>query len=273
MSFVKDFFLNPDRIRKVMVDKIKNELNIDIPARQAIKASSHEGKEAVLRWLNHYKLLRSFPKEETLKPRSNLADAIIAAGSTISSSLMYPSITVRHTEICDICNAAEGVKVEQENGKVKDRNLKSLPSKLLWLLHPDVVPIFDSQAWNAITVVARLAKKVATPDIQSKKNATLDEYCTFLKLHPLCFGEFYAEIDTFIGGEFSKIFESAHQKNGGAITEEDAKSQYANHITVIDQLLWHLGSEIPLEGCITKRSTKKKTARETPVPHSFSHPH
>jgi hypothetical protein len=265
MSFIKDFFLNKERITKIMSDKIKNELNIDIPARQAIEASSQQSKAPVLKWLNHYRLLRGLPKEVQLKPRSNLADAIIAAGSTISSSLTYQSIIERHTQIYAICNSAEGVKVKQDDGSLKNRNLKSLLSKLLWLLHPNVVPIFDSQARNAMTVVARLAEKVPTPDIQSKKNATLDAFCTFLELHKLCFAEFYEAIDTLIIEEFGKIFDGVPRKSGGSITEQDARSQYANHITVIDQLLWHLGSEIPLEGCITKRVRKKTTSIKTSI--------
>ncbi|MFZ1010993.1 MAG: hypothetical protein WAN65_29410, partial [Candidatus Sulfotelmatobacter sp.] len=241
-------------------------LHIDIPARQALETSSQQGKGVVLKWLNHYMLLRSLPKEQPLRPRSNLADTLITNGPGIGSSLTYSLIIDRHIAVRAICNSAQGVKVKQEDGSEKDRDLKSLPSKLLWLLHPDVVPIFDSQAWSAMTVVARLAGKVPTPDEQSKKDANLNEYCTFLELHQRCFGELYDAIDAIIGEEFSKIFDGAPRKNSGSITQEDAKRQYANHVTVIDQLLWHLGSEVPIEGCLTKRIRKEKTAQGHPLP-------
>jgi branched-subunit amino acid permease len=71
------------------------------------------------------------------------------------------------------------------------------------------------------------------------------------------FGELYAKIDTIVAEEFSTIFTNATRKNN-ANTEADAKRQYANHMTVIDQLLWHLGSEIAVDGCVSKRIRKNR---------------
>jgi hypothetical protein len=98
------------------------------------------------------------------------------------------------------------------------------------------VPIFDSQAWRAINVIAQLTDKIPI-------DLTLTKYDVFLQLHTDCFGAFYSAIDQLIGDEFSDIFDAATQ-NEKASVKEAAKRQYANHITVIDQLLWHLGKEI-----------------------------
>ena len=74
-----------------------------------------------------------------------------------------------------------------------ERDFTSLASKLLWLLHPSVVPIFDSQAWCATNVIARVANKVDTPDPQDRSDSILNRYCAFLKLHARCFKDLYGE--------------------------------------------------------------------------------
>jgi hypothetical protein len=65
-----------------------------------------------------------------------------------------------------------------------------------------------------------------------------------------------------VGAEFSTIFASATRKN----TEAEAKRQYANHMTVIDQLLWHLGSVVAVDGCVTKRTKTKPKESAAGVP-------
>jgi hypothetical protein len=87
---------------------------------------------------------------------------------------------------------------------------------------------------------------LVTPDL------ILNPYCAFLKLHALCFADLYDRIDAMVAAEFSAIFANAKRKNK-TITEADAKRQYANHMTVTDQILWHLGSLVAVAGCITRR--------------------
>jgi hypothetical protein len=260
MSLIEDFFLDKDRIRKVLSDKIKNELPFDIPARRALERVSPQGKDALLKWFHHYKILRSLPKEETSHSRSNLVDAIIKDAANIRRDLTFDSIIDRHSEISKLCNSVEGVKAPNKDGDTNDRSFRSLASKLLWLLYPTVVPIYDAQAWHAITVIARLANKVETPDPAPRgRNSILDEYCAFLKLHRLCFSTLYEPIDKIVAEDFGSIFDGVPTMPGTSIKKEDAEQQYANHITVIDQLLWHLGNDVPVADCLKKRvgTTKK----------------
>ena len=125
--------------------------------------------------------------------------------------------------------------------------------KLLWLLHPNEVPIFDDRAWRAINVIARLADKVETPDPRDKSAFTLNEFCAFLKLHRLCFSAVYERIDKIISEEFDRIFDSAKRRDAGT-RKEDAARQYANHITAIDQILYHLGGAVPVDKALTKKA-------------------
>jgi hypothetical protein len=165
----------------------------------------------------------------------------------VSAEDRHTEIIQRHAAICTLCKAVPGVNAE--------RNFAVLASKLLWLLHPSKAPIFDDLAWRAINVVARLAEKVETPDPAGKSASTLNEFCAFLKLHALCFSGIYERIDEIILEEFDTIFDSAKRQVAG-ITKENAARQYANHITVIDQILVHLGGIVPVEGCLEKAGRK-----------------
>jgi hypothetical protein len=224
---------------------------------------------AITTWMQRYSVAPR-GKGITTTVRTRLVKAIIDDASQIKRSLAAPSIIEghseiiqRHTEIRTLCNAVEGIKLKDKEGQEMERDFTSLASKLLWLLHPSVVPIFDSQAWCATNVIARVAKKVDTPDPQDRFDSILNRYCAFLKLHALCFKDLYDPIDKIIAEEFAAIFESAAQKNS-AIKKDDAERQYANHMTVIDQLLWHLGSEVPVAECLTDRIRKKRPKKESP---------
>jgi hypothetical protein len=124
----------------------------------------------------------------------------------------------------------------------------------------DSQDIFDSQAWCATKVIARLSGKIETAGllVDGRRAFVLDQYCAFLKLHDMCFSHLYAPIDKFVAQEFSLIFSGAKRQDA-SITEANAKNQYGNHMTVIDQILWHLGSDIAVEGCVTKTDRKKTT--------------
>lgn len=231
MCFIETFFLNPERIRDVMSYKIKFELEKDLPARHALENPAAEGQAAIVQWLNHYRVLMGIPADLRLR----LVDALVGHVPEIRLDSVTPALIDSHTAISKCCSS------------VVPRDFTSLGSKVLWLLHPEVVPIFDSQASHAISVVARLANKVPTPDL--KPTAGANKYCTFVKLHTLCFAEFYGRIDETISEQFSDIFDAA-APHGHASSKEDAKRQYANHVTVIDQLLWHLGDETAIEECL-----------------------
>jgi hypothetical protein len=255
MTFIEDFFLDKERIRKVLSDKIAGELHLDSAARQGLEHPSPvqtDAEKAVTKWMDRYRVLRL-----STTVREKLVKAIIADASQIRRSLTAAEIIDRHAEIRTLCNTVEGIRIRDKNtGTEKDRNVTSLASKLLWLMHPETVPIFDSQSWWATTVIARISGKVYTPGSLVTSDLVLNQYCAFLKLHILCFGDLYATIGTIVAEEFSTIFANATRKNN-ANTEADAKRQYANHVTVIDQLLWHLGSEIAVDGCVSKRIRKK----------------
>ena len=219
-------------------------------------------EKAVTTWMDRYRVLRGRNLSKTV--REKLVKAIIADAPQITRSLTTDAIPERHAEICTLCNTVEGIKIKNEKtGTEKDRDFTWLASKLLWLLHPDIVPIFDSQAWCATNVIARISGKVYTPGSLVAQDTTLKPYCAFLKLHALCFGNLYNRIDTILAVEFSTIYANATRKNNSN-TEADAKRQYANHMTVIDQMLWHLGSDIAVEGCITKRVKKKAGRKKAP---------
>lgn len=259
MCLIEDFFLDKERIRKVVKEKIEGALHIDFAARQALENTApiqSEAEKAVNDWGNLYKVLR-------VKARADLVKAIINGAPQIRSDLVagsaeerHTEISQRHAEICTLCNTVQRVR-NKDGG---ERDFKVLASKLLWLLHPSKVPIFDDLAWRAINVVARLAEKVETPDPEHESASTLNEFCAFLKLHALCFSDIYERIDKLILEEFDTIFDSATRQND-AITKEDAASQYANHITVIDQILVHLGSAVPVEGCLVKKTGRNGTKK------------
>jgi len=265
MAFIEDFFLNRERIRKVLLYKIEAELHMDLPARQALENPTEQsGVEAsVTTWMDHYRVLRG--KNLTTTVRTRLVKAIINGASEIKRDLAASSIVERHTEIQTLCNSVEGIKLKDKDGNERDRDFTSLASKLLWLLHPSVVPIFDSQAWCATNVIARLVDKVPTDDPQAKSDSILNAYCAFLKLHTICFADLYNPIDKIISEDFGKIFEDAPRKNSTSIKKKDAERQYANHMTVIDQLLWHLGSEVQVEECLTKRIRKRRARNRQQV--------
>jgi hypothetical protein len=257
MCLIDDFFLDRERVRKVVKSKIENELFVDFAARKAIETSNAAGADAIVDWMQHYGVVQGFTKDT----RARLAAALINQSSEINQDLT-PSVLDRHAAVTNLCNSVEGVKTKNKrNGKEKVRQCTSLSSKLLWLLHPDEVPIFDSRAWRAINVIARVVEKAETPDPEDRSSVTLNQYCAFLRLHEVCFSHLYDPIKQIVTREFDKIFSSATQQNGG-VSKEDAAKQYANHMTVIDQMLWHLGGAIPVDGCYTL--TVKKSLRKNP---------
>jgi len=257
MCFIEDFFLDKERIRKVVKKKIEGALQIDFAARQALEstAPNQEAEKAIDDWGILYKVLRVKAKTDLVKAIINGEPQIRRDLVATSTEEKHTEIIQRHTEIYTLCNAVQGVR-HKDGG---ERDFKALASKLLWLLHPSEVPIFDDLAWCAINVVARLAEKVETPDPKDKSASTLNKFCAFLKLHSLCFSDIYERIDQIILGEFDTIFDSAERK-GPAITKENAARQYANHITVIDQILVHLGGTVPVEECL-KKTGKKGTQK------------
>jgi hypothetical protein len=260
MCLIDDFFLDQERVRKVVKNKIESELHFDFAARQAIEGvkTGSDAEIAVVKWMEHYGVVQGFTKET----RSRLAQALINQSSEIKHDLT-PSIRDRHAAITKICNSVEGVKRKnKKNGKEKERECTSLVSKLLWLLHPHEVPIFDSRAWRAINVIARIVDKAETPDPEDKSSFRLKEYCAFLKLHEICFSHLYDSIQKIVAEEFDTIFSGAEQQNGGVV-KQDAANQYANYMTVIDQMLWHLGGAIPVDGCYTLTAKKKSATKST----------
>jgi hypothetical protein len=196
MSFIEDFFLDRERIRKVLSRKIEGELHIDFAAREALENSTpnqSEAEKAVTTWMDRYRVLRGKSLSTTVRER--LVRAVINDAPQMRRSLTEPSILDRHAEIRTHSNTVEGIKVKhKKTGAEKDRDFTSLASKLLWLLHPEVVPIFDSQAWCATTVIARISGKVYTPGSLVTPGMILNPYCAFLKLHALCFADFYDRI-------------------------------------------------------------------------------
>jgi hypothetical protein len=260
MSFIEDFFLDKERIRRVVKNKIEDELHFDFAARQAFEGSitGTDAETAVTKWGDHYGVLRI---KGNIRP--DLVRAVINGAPQIRRDLLATSaearrteIIQRHAEIVAISNTVQEVR-NKDGG---ERDFTSLASKLLWLLHPSQVPIFDDRAWRAINVIARLAEKVETPDPDDKSVFTLNEFCAFLKLHVLCFSDIYERIDKIISEEFDRIFESATRQND-SITKEDSARQYANHITVIDQTLWHLGGDVPVEECLTPKTAQMGTKK------------
>jgi hypothetical protein len=256
MCLVEDFFLDRERIRKVLKNKIEGELHLDFPARQALEGvlTGSDAEKAVSDWGHRYKVLRFAAYPAVVK-------AIISGAPQIRSALVATAIDARHaeiikmhTDICTLCNTVPGVK----NTDGSDRDFKVLASKLLWLSHPSEIPISDDLASAAINVVARLTEKVETPDPDNSK-FTLNEFCAFLKLHTLCFSSIYERIDEIISAEFDTIFDGA-TRQVATITEEDAKRQYGNHITVIDQILLHLGSAVRVKECITTKKPATSVA-------------
>lgn len=256
MCLIEDFFLDKERIRKVVKKKIEGELHFDFAARQALDGalSQTDAETAVTKWGDHYRVLRI---KKSVRP--NLVKALISGAPQLKTALVaataedrHAETIKRHADIGTLCNTVQGAR--KKNGT--ERDFTSLASKLLWLLHPKEAPIFDDRAWRAINVIARLAEKVETPDPQDKSAFTLNEFCAFLKLHARCFSDIYERIDKIISEEFDAIFDSATRQND-AITKEYATRQYANHITVIDQILWHLGGDVPVEVCLAPKTRKK----------------
>ncbi len=88
----------------------------------------------------------------------------------------------------------------------------------------------------------------------------LNPFCAFLSLREVCFSHLYDPIDKFVAKEFGAIFGNVAQAS--TITEADARNQYANYMTVIDQILWHLGSDVAVEECLTKKVRKKPTRKK-----------
>lgn len=260
MCLINAFFLDKERIRKVLKDKIEGELHLDFAARQAMDGalSQADAETAVTKWGDKYSVLRI---KKNVRP--NLVRALINGAPQIRSPLVattaeakHAEIIKKHADIGTLCNTVQGAR--KKNGTARD--FTSLASKLLWLLFPNQVPIFDDRAWRAVNVIARLTEKAETPD-PDRSDFTLNEFCAFLKLHVLCFSGIYERIDEIISEEFDAIFDSA-TRQVAAITKEDAARQYANHITVIDQVLWHLGGAVPVEGCLIMK-TKKASARKS----------
>ena len=262
MCLINDFILDKDRICKVLKDKIEGELHFDFAARQAMDGvlSQADAETAITKWGDKYGVLRI--KKNV---RSNLVKALINGAPQIRSALVattaeakHAEIIKKHTDIGTLCNTVQGAR--KKNGSARD--FTSLASKLLWLLFPNRVPIFDARAWRALNLVARLTEKAATPD-PDQSDFTLNEFCAFLKLHVLCFSSIYDRIDEITLDEFDSIFDGS-TRQVRAITKEDAARQYANHITVIDQVLWHLAGAVPVEECLIvntrKTSAKARTA-------------
>jgi len=61
MSIIEDFFLDKERIRKVLSDKIAGELHLDSAARQALEHSDPaqgDAEKAITKWMDRYRVLR-----------------------------------------------------------------------------------------------------------------------------------------------------------------------------------------------------------------------
>lgn len=251
MSVIDDFFLNDKRICAVVKEKIENELLLDLAARKAIENLDVNAATQVVKWMEHYGVVQGFTRETRLK----LAEALIQQSSELTHNLT-PTIRDRHVALSTICNSVEGVRnKDKETGDETDRDCTSLSSKLLWLTHPSEIPIFDARAWDAINVIARILEVAATPDPADRSRVTLDQYCVLLKLHETCFSHLYSKIDEIVTREFEAIFNSTRQTEVGSM--QFAREQYSHHMTVIDQILWHLGGAIPLDGCFSRSREKK----------------
>jgi len=60
MCLIEGFFLDRERIRKVLKNKIEGELHLDFPARQALEGvlTGSSAEKAVSDWGYRYKVLR-----------------------------------------------------------------------------------------------------------------------------------------------------------------------------------------------------------------------
>jgi hypothetical protein len=261
MCLIDDFFLDKERIRKILKNKIEGELHLDFAARQALEGVITGGgaEKAVSDWGHRYKVLRVAAHADLVKAIIRGAPLIRRALVATTTEDRHAEIIKMHADICTLCNSVPGVK----NKDGSDRDFKVLASKLLWLSHPHEIPISDDLASSAINVVARLAEKVETPDPDDSK-FTLNEFCAFLRLHTLCFSSIYGRIDEIVATEFDTVFDGATRQIA-TITREDAKRQYGNHITVIDQILLNLGSAVRVKECIDKKTAKKPAESVTSV--------
>lgn len=225
MLSIEGFFLNRERIWKAIADKIESELHKDVPARRALLLAKRNGiiseqaSTDVCQWLQHYKVLMGIRGET----RRLLVDAIVGVVRHIElfAAADIPKIVEAHNAVLTACSS------------VQSRDFTSLSSKVLWLLFPNVVPLFDSQAWAALRVVSRLVGL----DLPKSKN----KYSDFLHLHQSCLGELYQPIGRIVRDEFTNIFDVTTNDRSESL-RNDAQALYSNHITVLDQLLWRLGA-------------------------------
>lgn len=97
MSLIEDFFLDKERIRKVLLSKIEGELHVDFAARQALESPTpiqSEAEKSVKTWMDRYRVLRG--KKLSAAVRERLVRAIIKDAPQIRRSLTATSILDNH---------------------------------------------------------------------------------------------------------------------------------------------------------------------------------
>src|SRR6267378_3828949 len=118
MCLVNDFFLDKERIRKVLKNKIEGELHFDFAARQGLDGALSQtvAEAAITKWGDHYRVLRI---KKNVRP--NLVKALIGGAPQLKPALIaatteqrHAEIIKRHADIGTLCNTVQGAR--KKNG-------------------------------------------------------------------------------------------------------------------------------------------------------------
>ena len=145
-------------------DAVQNHIQKYHEADNKIKAAltttqmSHSERTSTVReWLRTYSVLQGLTDEA----RSNVAAAIVDYADSARPKHLSTDperIFEQFEQLHSMCSKAIPL-----TKKGKPRTLTSLASKALWCCYPDVVPIYDSQAVSALSVLSRLME-IDEPD-------------------------------------------------------------------------------------------------------------
>jgi hypothetical protein len=200
-------------LKKFADDFIQNKLQLfdeynraDEAVLQAIndrKMDHADRKQSILRWLNSYRVLRYFPRDNSI----NIAGEIIEFADERDQNELNQS---KDSIISEYERLGERIRQFAPSLKSGNpRKVTSLTSKALWCCYPCDVPIFDSYALGALRVISRLSRMA--PELNQSEYA--------------CFVDVWFQVY----GEVQSVIEEA-DLNG-----------YPYKVRVLDRLLWHLG--------------------------------
>ena len=187
-------------------DRYKDELALTAIIETGMDRAKRE--KSLLKWLNDYRVLRSFPREKSQEIASQIIEF---ADEPRQARLPKDSLIPEYARLRE--RIRQVAPRSPKTGKL--REVTSLTSKALWCCYPYDVPIFDNYALRALQVISRLCHMATSQGNNSDDESK--EYARFVDVWLQVYDEVKPVID---------------------VASLDG---YAYKVRVLDRLLWYLG--------------------------------